>query len=125
MAVAGGDLRPYRERMPQNDPVLNALDEVIIALRENTARNEKVLTRAETLRRRRFADEMWSELVSEEERPLIVELLTQNMQALATAGSRLRRLEAKALHDEGMTMDRIASMFGVTRQRISELLRDA
>lgn len=111
--------------MPQNDEVLKALDDVITALRQNNERNEHVLTRAETLRRRRFEGARWSELVSDEERPLIVERLTQNMQALATAGSRLRRLEAKALHDEGLTMERIASLFGVTRQRISELLRES
>lgn len=111
--------------MPENDAVLKALDDVITALRENNERNEHVLARAESLRRRRFEGTRWSDLVSDEERPLIVELLTQNMQALATAGSRLRRLQAKALHDEGLTMERIASLFGVTRQRISELLREA
>jgi hypothetical protein len=30
----------------------------------------------------------------------------------------------KALHDEGLTMDRIAVLFGLTRQRISSLLKE-
>lgn len=111
--------------MATDDEVLLALEELTAALRENSARNEHVLKRAENLRRQRGEGAKWSDLVTEEERPLIVELLTRNMQVLATAGSRLRRLEAKALHDEGMTMERIASLFGVTRQRISELLREA
>ena len=110
--------------MPEDDEVLEALEELTQALRENSARNEHVLKRAEALRRRRSEGAPWSELVTEEERPLIVELLTQNMAVLTTAGARLRRLEAKALHDEGMTMERIAHLFGVTRQRISELLRE-
>jgi transposase len=40
-------------------------------------------------------------------------------------GNRVRRTEARALHGEGMTMDEIAKLFGVTRQRISALLRDS
>ena len=34
-----------------------------------------------------------------------------------------RRAEARALYDEGLTMDEIATLFGVTRQRVSGLLR--
>lgn len=110
--------------MPANDEVLEALDQLTVAIQENAARNEHVLKRAENLRRRRAEGASWSELATDEERPLIVELLSQNMTALSTAGSRLRRLEARALHNEGLSMERIASLFGVTRQRISELLRD-
>ena len=40
-----------------------------------------------------------------------------------SAACRLRRAQAAALHDEGLTMDRIAELFGVTRQRISQILR--
>ena len=35
------------------------------------------------------------------------------------------RLLARALYDEGMTMEQIAAKFGVTRQRVSSLLREA
>ena len=108
-----------------DDDVLAALDDLAAALEENSRRNAVVIKRAADLRRARAKGATWSELVSEDERPLIVELLTQNMSTLATAGSRLRRLEAKALHDEGLSMERIARLFGVTRQRISELLRES
>jgi len=103
--------------------ILAALDALTEAIRQNTERNEHVIKRAENLKRLRAEGVPWSELVTEKERPLIVELLTQNMATLATAGSRLRRLEAKVLHDEGLSMERIAKLYGVTRQRISELLR--
>lgn len=36
----------------------------------------------------------------------------------------MRRTEARALHHEGVTMDKIARLFGVTRQGVSGLLRD-
>ena len=109
---------------PTDDDVLSALDDLTAALQENSQRNAVVIKRASQLRKAREKGTAWSELVSEDERPLIVELLTQNMTALSTAGSRLRRLEARALHDEGLSMERIAKLFGVTRQRISELLRE-
>ena len=52
-------------------------------------------------------------------------LLTESIGALAATGARVRRTEALALHDEGMTMESIAAKFGVTRQRVSGLLRAA
>lgn len=64
-----------------------------------------------------------SDIVPEENAPLIVELLTQSTETLHTYGSRVRRAEARVLHSEGMPMERIARLFGVTRQRVSTLLR--
>jgi predicted transcriptional regulator len=52
-----------------------------------------------------------------------VELLTESTESLHTFGSRVRRSEARVLHTEGMPMERIARLFGVTRQRVSTLLR--
>ncbi len=50
--------------------------------------------------------------------------MTDALEVLLGSGSRWRREEARALHDEGVTMDRIAALFGVTRQRVSQLLRE-
>ena len=108
--------------MADDDELLEALDNLVAGLRENNLRNTEAIQRAEEIRRERAAGKQWSEIVTGEQ-PLIVELLTRNLQELTTAGSRLRRLEARALHDEGLSMERIGQLFGVTRQRISELLR--
>jgi HEAT repeat protein len=105
------------------DPVLDALDALVAAIEENSERNRRVLERAEFLRTQRASGKSWSELVSEESRPLIVEMIGDNLDRLFEAGSRFRRAEAKALHDDGLTMDRIAELFGVTRQRVSALLK--
>jgi transcriptional regulator with XRE-family HTH domain len=43
--------------------------------------------------------------------------------ALDTLGADVRRAEARALYEEGLTMEQIAEHFGVTRQRVSALLR--
>jgi predicted transcriptional regulator len=65
-----------------------------------------------------------TDAVRGEERPLIVELITQNVEALHSVGSRLRWAEARALQAEGLTVTAIAELFGVTRQRVSALLQD-
>ncbi|MGE5617576.1 MAG: hypothetical protein ACM3UX_01415, partial [Candidatus Woesearchaeota archaeon] len=64
------------------------------------------------------------DIVPNEESPLIVQLLTESTNLLHSYGNRVRRTEARALHREGMTMDEIARLFGVTRQRVSALLRE-
>ncbi len=63
-------------------------------------------------------------IVEAEPRPMITELLTENITALHEVGSMLRRAEAATLRAHGYTMDRIAELFGVSRQRISALLRE-
>ena len=106
-----------------NDPVLEALDELVRALRGNHERIQATIARAERIREQREAGMSYREIESGEARPLIVELTRDNLAALVEAGSRLRRAEARALHAEGMTMEQIAELFGVTRQRVSALLR--
>lgn len=69
------------------------------------------------------AGESLPDIVENESRPLIPTLITENIEALQEVGSRLRKVEAAALREHGYTMDRIADLHGVTRQRISALLR--
>jgi DNA-directed RNA polymerase sigma subunit (sigma70/sigma32) len=80
--------------------------------------------RIREIRAARSAGRPLREVVPREERPLLVQLLTENASLLQSYGTRVRRSEASALHREGMTMDEIARLFGVTRQRVSTLLRD-
>ncbi|MBV8980305.1 MAG: hypothetical protein JO086_05335 [Acidimicrobiia bacterium] len=108
-----------------DDPVLEALEGLVRALRENAARIDATIARAEQIREQRLQGLTYREIESGEQRPLIVEMTRDNLAALVEAGSRLRRAEARALHADGMTMDQIAELFGVTRQRVSALLRKA
>lgn len=110
--------------MDAADPVSEALDDVQQAIAANIEVGEQILERIERLRQARSSGETWGEVVTQEEHPLVVELLAQNFSRLSAAGSRLRRAQARALHDEGLTMEQIAAAFGVSRQRISALLRD-
>ncbi len=63
------------------------------------------------------------EAVQDEDCPPLVELVTQNMDRLHTVGAHYRAAQAHALRQEGLTMAAIAELFGLTRQRISALLR--
>src|SRR5919201_1495964 len=99
---------------------LTALEEVIA---ENDRRATLIKKRMARIRRARARGLPYSDTVSGEDGPLIVQLLTESATALDTCGASVRRAEAQALYDEGMTMEQIAERFGVTRQRVSALLR--
>lgn len=106
------------------DDVLAALDDLEGALQDNIERAISVLRRARAIREQRLSGLTYCEIVPEESRPLIVELVRHNLEALLTAGGQFRKAEAKALHSEGMSMERIGQQFGVTRQRVAALLRE-
>ncbi len=99
---------------------LTALEEVIA---DNERRSALIRKRMVRIRRARERGIPYTESVVNEDGPLIVRLLTEAATALDTCGAHVRRAEAQALYDEGMTMERIAKHFGVTRQRVSALLR--
>lgn len=105
------------------DEMLDALDALVRALQQNIEVNRKVIERAALITRRRQAGDGYIDIVTDAQSPLIVDMVNENLDRLARTGARVRRAEAKALHDEGMTMERIAALFGVTRQRVSALLR--
>jgi hypothetical protein len=81
-------------------------------------------SRAERLLEERQAGRAWLDIVTAESRPLVVEQISSVMAALASAGGAWRREQAHALASEQVSINRIAAMFGVTRQRISALLRE-
>jgi DNA-directed RNA polymerase specialized sigma24 family protein len=108
-----------------DDAVLVALDAVRQAIESNTRMSTVVIDRVNDVQRRRRAGQNYRDIIRAEERPLMVELLRENLERLLDAGSALRRAQAVALHEEGLTMDQIAELFGVSRQRVSALIRDA
>jgi DNA-binding GntR family transcriptional regulator len=108
---------------PTADAVLDALDEVIWELPEIMDRLERALRQAEVVRSSRLEGKPYRDILEQTGRPLIVELLTTNLNTIERVEHQLRTTEAQALHAEGLTTDRIAELFGVSRQRLSALLR--
>jgi DNA-directed RNA polymerase specialized sigma24 family protein len=105
------------------DAFLEALTALENTLADNQRRTTLIKKRIAQLRRLRSKGASYSEIVSSRDEPLIVQLLTESSTALDTIGANVRRAEARALHAEGLTMEQIAQRFGVTRQRVSILLR--
>ena len=103
--------------------LIAALDELDAALTRNIARSREIQKR---IRRQRTAiaggSDFWP-LVKAEEQPRTVEMLSENIETLHGVGSRLRATQALALRDEGLSISDIAALFGVTRQRVSALLK--
>jgi hypothetical protein len=109
----------------ETDEVLVAMAEVVATLRAIAATTERIEQRVAMLRELRAGGAPWTDLVGDEQRPLIVELLSAGQERLVRAGSRLRRAQAQQLRAEGLTYDRIAELFGVTRQRVIALVKAA
>jgi DNA-directed RNA polymerase specialized sigma24 family protein len=107
------------------DAFLEALTALENTLADNQRRTTLIKKRIAQLRRLRSKGASYAEIVSSRDEPLIVQLLTESSMALDTVGANVRRAEARALHAEGLTMEQIAQRFGVTRQRVSILLRKA
>lgn len=103
---------------------LEALDELDRALVDNIERYERMQRRIGELQDAIRGGRPLIDVVPNENTPLLVQLLTESADSLHEYGSRVRRTEARALYDQGMTMEQIARLFGVSRQRVSVLLRD-
>jgi DNA-directed RNA polymerase sigma subunit (sigma70/sigma32) len=114
---------------PPEDPTvrafLQALEDLDHALDLNVDRAARMKERISDLRTAIAAGSSVVATVPGEEPPLIVRLLSDSAETLQECGSRVRRTEAAVLHEQGMTMDQIAKLFGVTRQRVSALLRES
>lgn len=104
---------------------IEAIDDLDRALDDSGEMTQRMKQRIAELRQAAAQGRPLREVVPEEETPLLVQLLTESTNLLHSCGNRVRRTEAQALHSEGMTMDQIAKVFGVTRQRVSALLRDS
>ncbi len=105
------------------DRLLDAMAELEDAARSNIDRSIQIQHRIHRIRDQIQAGTPLLEVVRGEEEPRIVELLSETATTLNTVGAELRAAKALALRAEGLTIDSIAELFGVSRQRISALLR--
>ena len=109
---------------PPTDPAGRALDDLVSAIDRSVEELERARARSLSLRDQRRSGRAWLDIVSGEERPLVVESVSTVLSTLATAGHAWRREQAAALQGEQVSINRIAALFGVTRQRISALLKE-
>ena len=105
------------------EEVLAALSAVVTSLRECSDHINEARERAEMVFASRRSGASYAEILGSADTPLVLELLTSILSAVSDTGSKLRRAEARALYAEGLSMEKIARIFGVSRQRVSSLLQ--
>lgn len=108
----------------EHEEFLAALRDLERALDDTLSHVEQMKGRTREILESAAAGHALRDSVPLEQRPVLVQLLTQATELLQSYGNRVRITEAKALYSEGMTMDQIARLFGVSRQRVSTLLRN-
>ncbi len=105
------------------DEVLRTLDELEAMLHEN-AESEKLLAkRVADLRSARGSGREWKTILAAEDEPGTVQLVSTILRRQSEASGYLRRSLVVALRAEGQSIPSIAHLFGVTHQRVSNLLR--
>ncbi|WP_299952566.1 hypothetical protein [uncultured Modestobacter sp.] len=130
--VGASDVRASREEDEDvtgtgpagEDDATQALRTLLTELDSCTEQLTQARARAEALLVARESGRSWADVVGNEPRPLIVERISTVLATLSTAGHDWRREQAAALQAEDVSINRIAAMFGVTRQRISALLKE-
>jgi hypothetical protein len=106
-----------------SDEVLKALGELEDVLREN-AENERVLfQRIAALRLARENGQEWRAILADEDDTGTVQIVSTVLRRQSEASGYLRRSLVVALRAEGQSIPSIAHLFGVTHQRVSNLLR--
>jgi DNA-directed RNA polymerase sigma subunit (sigma70/sigma32) len=124
-AVANTGRSGYFLLVDADDPFGRALTDLDHVLDVNVERIALIKRRIAEIRQQHSDGLSYTEIVEAAQSPLLVQVITESRRTLDGCGARVRRAEALALHNEGMTMEEIAGRFGVTRQRVSALLREA
>lgn len=123
----GGDQEGLRSNEPYvrvaGDPALEALDALSAALGEITREQRELTERIDRLRQSRQDGMSWQEILSEEEPPGTMQVVSQMLARMSKASGTLRKELVDSLRAEGTSIPAIARMFGVTHQRVSNLLR--
>ncbi len=111
------------EARASGDPTLRALEALTSALAEMSKDERLLEERLEHLHRQRVQGRSWHEILGEEDDPGTMQLVSRVLACLAKASGTLRKELVDSLRKEGVSIPAIARLFGVTHQRVSNLLR--
>ena len=106
-----------------SDEVLKALDELETVLRENAESERLLAQRIAEVRLARENGREWKGILGDEDEPGTVQLVSTILRRQSEASGYLRRELVVALRAEGQSIPSIAHLFGVTHQRVANLLR--
>ena len=106
----------------QEDEVLDAIDALSDAVEANID-DEKLLTQhLEDLRRERERGVPMTQALTAEGSPGTMQVLGRVLYRLMDASGNVRRALARSMRSEGTSIPAIARIFGVTHQRVSNIL---
>jgi hypothetical protein len=106
-----------------SDDVLSALNELEAVLRENAESERMLFQRISEVRLARENGKEWKSILAGEDEPGTIQLVSTVLRRQSEASGYLRRSLVVALRAEGQSIPSIANLFGVTHQRVSNLLR--
>ncbi len=105
------------------DATLRALAALSDALAEMSHDQRLLERRLRELHRQRAEGRAWHDILDEEDVPGTMQVVSRMLACLARASGTLRKELVDALRREGVSIPGIAKLFGVTHQRVSNLLR--
>src|SRR3954451_14084982 len=111
---------PDDAAVSSTDSVLTAIGGAVGALSRFSDHTTEILDAFERAAGTRETGASYRQIAEDE--PLFVEFSSGAFRELYDALSLLRRTQARALYEEGMTMAQLGRLLGVTRQRIAVLL---
>ena len=111
------------ESSSADESIFAAMDGIAEAVGKNVQDEQILLERLQRLREARASGMSWHAALGGEEQPGTMQLTSRLLSRLAVASGALRRVMARALREEGASTLTIAKLFGVTHQRVSNLLR--
>jgi hypothetical protein len=120
---ADASMAVHRDNGTDCDEVLKALGELDVVLKENAERERVLFQRIADVRLARENGQDWKAILANENEPSTVQLVSTILRRQSEASGYLRRSLVVALRAEGQSIPSIAHLFGVTHQRVSNLLR--
>ncbi len=102
--------------------MVEALDTLAEAVQQNKNDEQVLVERVQGLKRARLAGSSMTEAFGREPLPGTMQVLGQMLGRLMDASGTARRSLARAMRSEGTSIPQIARLFGVTHQRISNIL---
>jgi hypothetical protein len=106
----------------RGDEVIGAVDSLIDAIERNTGDERMLLGRLNSLRRDRAGGKTVTSTLEDEPNPGTMQLLGRVLSRLMEASGNARRALARSMRSEGTSIPAIARVFGVTHQRVSNIL---
>ena len=113
-------MNPSPHQSPAPDDVSEAMGAAVRALRQFTHHTTDILEAFDKAAGMRETGASYGQIADAER--LFVDFTDGPFKELYEALSKLRRRQARALYEEGMTMAQLGRLLGVTRQRIAVLL---